>query len=178
MRQNRTPMMAALCAVTLFSVAACGSSTKPSASPTTAPGGRYGDAATTVAAPATTTAPPAASGLTVSVATTALGSILVDSKGFTLYAFTKDTQGKASVCTGGCSGTWPALAAPSAPAAGSGVDASKLSVIARADGTPQAAYNGWPLYYFAKDAKAGDTAGNKVGGVWFVVDATGNPVQG
>jgi predicted lipoprotein with Yx(FWY)xxD motif len=111
------------------------------------------------------------------VATSPLGPILVDAKGFTLYAFTKDTQGSASTCSGGCSGTWPALLAKTAPVAGSGVDATKLSVIARADGTPQAAYNGWPLYYFAKDAKAGDTTGDKVGGVWFVVDATGTMVR-
>ena len=98
--------------------------------------------------------------------------------GFTLYAFTKDTQGKASVCTGGCQSTWPAVLAATAPVAGAGVDSSKLSVITRADGTLQAAYNGWPLYYYAKDTKAGDTAGQKVGGVWFVVAPTGEPVKG
>ena len=32
----------------------------------------------------------------------------------------------------------------------------------------QVAINGSPLYYFAKDAKAGDTNGQGVGGKWFV----------
>jgi len=34
----------------------------------------------------------------------------------------------------------------------------------------QTAYNGYPLYYFFKDTKAGDTNGHNVKDVWFVVD--------
>jgi hypothetical protein len=30
-----------------------------------------------------------------------------------------------------------------------------------------------PLYYYAKDAKAGDTTGQGVGGKWFVASPTG-----
>lgn len=41
------------------------------------------------------------------------------------------------------------------------------------DGKVQATIDGSPLYYFAADAAAGDTKGQNVGGVWFVVDATG-----
>jgi len=34
----------------------------------------------------------------------------------------------------------------------------------------QTTYNGYPLYYFFKDIKAGDINGQKVKNVWFVVD--------
>jgi len=49
-----------------------------------------------------------------------------------------------------------------------------LSTFPRADGTNQAAYNGIPLYYWANDKEPGDTTGQNVGGVWFVV-APGTP---
>ena len=41
------------------------------------------------------------------------------------------------------------------------------------DGSEQATYNGWPLYYFAQDSAPGDVNGQGVGDVWYVVDATG-----
>ena len=59
------------------------------------------------------------------------------------------------------------------PTVGAGVDASKLGSFTTADGKVQATIDGMPLYYFAADAAAGDTKGQNVGGVWFVVDATG-----
>ncbi len=43
-----------------------------------------------------------------------------------------------------------------------------LATITRDDGTTQVTYNGAPLYYFAADEKAGDSAGQGVGGIWFI----------
>jgi predicted lipoprotein with Yx(FWY)xxD motif len=136
------------------------------APPTTAP-------ATT--APATTAAVAAATG-TVQVADTSLGEVLVDQAGMTLYLFTKDTPGQPSTCVDKCLAAWPALTEAS-PKAGTGVDASKLSTIARTDGTAQVAYAGWPLYYYAEDVKPGDVTGQDVNKVWFVLDASGNAIK-
>ena len=36
-------------------------------------------------------------------------------------------------------------------------------------------YEGAPIYYFAKDTKAGDVTGQNVGGVWFVAAVSGGP---
>jgi predicted lipoprotein with Yx(FWY)xxD motif len=101
-----------------------------------------------------------------------LGDILVDSKGMTLYQFAKD-QANVSNCSGGCAAAWPPLvvAAGQSPTAGDGVT-GKLDVITRQDGSLQVTYNGLPLYYFASDSKPGDTNGQGVGGVWFVVHPT------
>jgi predicted lipoprotein with Yx(FWY)xxD motif len=46
----------------------------------------------------------------------------------------------------------------------------ELGIITRTDGSMQATYNGWPLYYFAGDAASGDANGQNVGEVWFVAN--------
>jgi len=101
-----------------------------------------------------------------------LGSFLVDSKGMTLYIFTKDTP-NTSTCYGGCATAWPPLLTTGAPTAGTGVTASLLGTTTRTDGTTQVTYNGWPLYYWAKDKVAGDTTGENVQNVWFVITPDG-----
>jgi len=93
-----------------------------------------------------------------------------------LYIFQKDTQGQPSVCNEGCVSNWPPLTATAVPAAGTGLDTEDITLIARADGTMQVAFYGWPLYYFANDAAPGDTNGQGVGGIWWVVDGEGNPI--
>ncbi len=101
-----------------------------------------------------------------------LGSILVDSKGMTLYLFTNDTP-NTSTCYTACATAWPPLLTNGTPTAGTGVDASMLGTTARTDGTTQVTYNGWPLYYFQSDKAAGDTTGENVQGIWFVVTPAG-----
>jgi predicted lipoprotein with Yx(FWY)xxD motif len=109
----------------------------------------------------------------------ALGTILVDSKGNTLYVFMNDTS-DVSTCTGDCAASWPALIAKGEVKAGGGgdVDESLLGTSARDDGKMQVTYNGHPLYYFSGDQAPGDTNGQGVGGIWFVVSPAGDPIQG
>jgi predicted lipoprotein with Yx(FWY)xxD motif len=45
------------------------------------------------------------------------------------------------------------------------------------NGSSQVTYGGRPLYYFAGDAKPGDTNGQGVGGLWFAVTADGELVK-
>lgn len=105
-----------------------------------------------------------------------LGSFLVDEKNMTLYLFTKDTP-NTSNCYDKCAAAWPPLLTTGPSAAKDGVDSSKLGTTKRTDGTVQVTYNGWPLYYYVKDAKPGDVSGQDVGGVWFVVSPTGEMVK-
>lgn len=93
-----------------------------------------------------------------------LGTILTDTKGMTLYTYSKDTNG-VSNCSAECLTAWPAYLAS---AKTSGLPAN-VSVIKRTDGTNQYAWKGMPLYYFLGDKKAGEVNGNGVGGVWSVV---------
>ena len=131
-----------------------------------------------VGSEAAATEPPAAStgGATVSLGKNdQLGSFLVDDKGMTLYLFTKDTP-NTSVCYDKCATAWPPLLTTGDPVAGEGVDASLFGTTNRTDGTVQVTYNGWPLYYYEKDKAPGDVTGQDVGGVWYVVSATGDQV--
>jgi predicted lipoprotein with Yx(FWY)xxD motif len=115
----------------------------------------------------------------VQVANTDLGAILSDATGRTLYAFTKDGRATGrSACEGECIATWPAMTASGTPLAGGGVDASLLTTIQRSDGTAQVTYNGWPLYFYGADVQPGQTQGQGVGGVWFVVSPQGKLVRG
>ena len=87
--------------------------------------------------------------------------ILVTSSGMTVYTFDKDSAGK-SACSGPCIDNWPAVTPPANVAA-------PYSVITRADGSKQLAYDGKPLYTFKKDAKPGDRTGDNFKDVWHVV---------
>lgn len=97
-----------------------------------------------------------------------VGNYLTDTEGMTLYIFKKDTPGK-SMCDAACVANWP-LYYREAVAAKEGLAASDFGTITRADGKKQTTYKTMPLYYFIKDKKAGDTTGQGVKDVWFVVN--------
>lgn len=97
-----------------------------------------------------------------------IGSYLADSKGMTLYIFTKDMPGS-SMCSGDCLVKWPAYAVDKVEP-GAGLNAKDFGSIKRQDGPVQATFRGAPLYYFFKDQKPGDTNGQGVNGVWYVVN--------
>lgn len=123
------------------------------------------------------TAPAAGGNAKLMVATDPqLGQFLTDANGMTLYLYTKDAPG-VSNCADNCAKAWPPLTATAAPQAGDGVT-GQIGLITRADGTQQVTYDNIPLYYYAADQKAGDTTGQGVGGVWFVVPPSGAPATG
>lgn len=97
----------------------------------------------------------------------ALGQILVDGQGMTLYIYTKDTK-DTSACYNTCASNWPPLLAEDLPKVAGNLVASKFGVTTRDDGNQQVTFEGMPLYHWAKDAKPGDATGQEVGGVWFV----------
>jgi predicted lipoprotein with Yx(FWY)xxD motif len=112
----------------------------------------------------------------VAVAETELGAVLVDAEGNTLYMFDNDSGGTSS-CEDACAEQWPPLETDGEPTAGDGADSALLGTIDRSDGTTQVTYDGLPLYTYAPDGGPGDTTGQGVGGVWWVVAADGEPVR-
>jgi predicted lipoprotein with Yx(FWY)xxD motif len=109
----------------------------------------------------------------------ALGVILTDGNGNTLYAFDPDGQG-ASTCYDDCATTWPPfLAKGELEVSGKSddpTDPKLLGTVKRDDGGRQVTYNDWPLYFFSGDQAAGETNGQGVGGVWHVVAPDGDPI--
>ena len=158
--------IAGISLVAAFLVAACGSA---AATPTP-----------TVAPTAAPTASTAASGspagaVNVTLATNALGSILVGPNGNTLYGFTPDqaAAGKPT-CNGDCAALWPPLAVSSDFTVGTGLDKSVFKVVTRDDGSKQLAIGQFPLYYYQPDTKPGDTLGQGLFGKWFVIGGDGS----
>jgi predicted lipoprotein with Yx(FWY)xxD motif len=162
-------------------VAACssggGATTAPSvAAPSVAPSSA---APASVAPSESAAASPAAGAVSLALADSTLGKVIVDGAGKTLYMFTPD-EGGTPTCYDQCAANWPALTADDVAqvSVGAGLDSSKLSVVDRTDGGKQVKYGEYPLYYFAKDAAAGDVNGQGAGdGKWWVVGADGEPIK-
>ena len=84
--------------------------------------------------------------------------------GLTLYVFDSDLGSAGSTCNDDCAESWP----PVAVTDGELDNISGLGLIARDDGSSQAAYKGRPLYFYSGDTAAGDTNGEAVSGWWKV----------
>ncbi len=114
---------------------------------------------------------------------------LTGKDGMALYTFDKDAI-NSSVCygtpdampLGSCEARWPVFYSADLGNLPEGTIASDFGTIDRDiakalkddNGKPlatkQTTYKGLPLYYWFKDAKAGDTTGDWVGGVWHLIE--------
>ena len=117
----------------------------------------------------------------VQVRHTALGSILTNGRGFTLYVFTRDSR-KHDSCMGikNCARVWPVLMTSGASAAGPGVSRSRLGTIKLANGARQVTYAGHPLYTYVGDGGPGQTeyvGFSQFGGRWYAINAAGRIVK-
>ncbi|MFD6158742.1 hypothetical protein ACFWF7_01120 [Nocardia sp. NPDC060256] len=92
-----------------------------------------------------------------------------------LYRFDNDTaKPPKSNCADNCAATWPPLVVRRGQAVyAGGIDPQLIGFVERADGACQITLAGWPVYFFAKDQKAGDLLGQGVGGVWHAVTPIG-----
>jgi predicted lipoprotein with Yx(FWY)xxD motif len=157
----RRGQLAAVILAAAAVLVACGGSSKSSSSSN--PGG--GASATPASGPAM-----------VKTTTGKLGTYLVDGSGRTLYLYTPDT-GTTSTCYSGCIELWPAFVTNGAPTATGGAMSSLLGTTTRKDGSTEVTYAGHPLYYFASDNSPGETSGQGMQGIWFVVAPDGKKIS-
>ena len=143
-------------AAAAVALAACGSSGTPSAA----------------SSPAGSSSPAAAAALSVKTAQIGNATVLTNTKGFTLYAFSPDTS-TTSKCVGTCAQIWPPVLGPVTAAGVTGA----FGTIKRADGTTQATFDGHPLYTYAGDTAPGQTKGNGIKGLWSEVTTSGSAVS-
>ena len=144
-------------ALALLALAGCGSST-------------YGGSSS---AGSRSSAGAASSATVLATAGTALGKVVVDADGRTVYVFDKDTPGSGtSACTGACLATWPPVTATSGDLTTDGVT-GQVGTITRDDGTEQLTLGGMPLYSYSGDSHAGDVTGQAVGGIWWALSPDG-----
>ena len=108
------------------------------------------------------------------------GTILVSSKGRTLYRYTIDGK-NVNRCTSNpaCNKYWPPLLVKAGvkPTAVAGAKASKLGTIKAKNGMRQVTYAGWPLYTCAGDTSSGQTKGQGFEKQWYVVNTNGGLVK-
>ncbi len=115
----------------------------------------------------------------IHAATTSLGKVLVDPKGFTVYMFAVDKMNKSN-CNAACLHYWPAVKPQSAGMKASGVT-GKLGSTKTPTGSPIATINGMPLYTYVGDHAPGNVNGqgfNGFGGLWWAVSPSGHVIKG
>lgn len=160
MYRTRTVMALAVATAGLALTAACSDSGN-SNNPTSAP----------------PPAPPSPTSTVISAQSTALGTILVDDQGRTVYVFGNDKT-SASTCNGTCAANWPPVKAPATlPMSIPGVTGT-IGETTRSDGSKQLTVAGHPVYTFGGDSAAGQTNGQGItldGGLWTVVLPSGAP---
>jgi predicted lipoprotein with Yx(FWY)xxD motif len=110
-----------------------------------------------------------------------LGTVLVNSKGLTLYMFVPDKD-KSVTCVHACAAVWPPVFLPKgAKAAAAGqVKASMLGSDPDPTGGRVATYAGWPLYTYVADRAPGSVKGqalNLNGGLWYVLAPSGKVIR-
>ena len=163
-----TRRFAGLLIASLALVAACSSGGATTAPPTAPP--------TAAAATGTPAASAGGATVTIGMATTSLGSVLVGPNGLTLYIHTGDSS-TSSACNGACATAWPPLVVASGQTASlaSGITGT-LGTLTRTDGTVQVTFDGMPLYGWKNDKAPGDTTGQNVNG-FTVATPTGSPAK-
>lgn len=145
---------------------ACGSTatTTPSTSGapgTTAPGST---------APASSAPPgtlkPATGPAEVTVVATPYGQAVGRGDGLVLYAWDKEADGTVACVSEKCLEKWPPLLGTDVKV-GAGLDATRFSLITRADGNKQVAMDGHPLYTMSADTP-GDANCQGLDGWWIL----------
>lgn len=141
--------------------------------------GIVGATAVLIAAAQARTSLRTSTGTLVALRKTALGSVLVDARGRTVYLFEKDRNG-VSACNTACMTYWPMLTSRGTARAGRGVHQSLLRLTAPRNGRSQVIYAGHPLYTFVGDKRPGQTSGEGLtnfGAGWYALAASGRKIE-
>ncbi|MGZ4391926.1 MAG: hypothetical protein ACXVRK_07405 [Gaiellaceae bacterium] len=111
-----------------------------------------------------------------------LGTVLVNSKGLTLYMFVRDKQKKVTCTSQACLIVWPPLKLKTGqkPTAGGAAKKNLLGTDKNPKGGLVVTYNRWPLYTYYLDKKPGQHKGqavNNSGGLWYVLSPAGRVIK-
>lgn len=110
-----------------------------------------------------------------------LGTVLVNSKGRTLYMFVPDKRKKVT-CVGSCAAAWPPVKLPKGSKAVAAGKAKAMLLGSDKDpaGGRVVTYDKWPLYTYVSDTAPGQAKGqalNLNGGLWYVLSPAGKVIK-
>lgn len=110
-----------------------------------------------------------------------LGTVLVNSKGRTLYMFVADRRRKVT-CVHNCAVIWPPVKLPNGakPVAAGQAKSSLIGSDPDPAGGRVVTYNKWPLYTYITDTKPGMATGQAInlnGGLWYVLNPSGKVIR-
>ncbi len=110
-----------------------------------------------------------------------LGTVLVNSKGLTLYMFVPDNRKKVT-CKDTCAAVWPPAKLPrgAKPVAAGKAKSRLLGSDPNPAGGRVVTYSRWPLYTYVADRAPGQAKGqalNLNGGLWYVLAPSGKVIR-
>ncbi len=176
MRLATTSVRAARgCTILLMLAGACGGQATQAAPPPS----QVATSTPSLGAPASpSTEATASTSVTIKLADSRYGRIIVDGSGRALYLFDAD-KAPTSTCYTACAAAWPPLIVTKAPTVGPDLAQALTSTTVRNDGSRQVTYNGHPLYYYTGDHSPSEVncqAAVEFGGGWYVLDSQGNRI--
>ena len=109
---------------------------------------------------------------------TRYGPILFDANDRVLTGSPRQAWRK-STCYAACAAAWPVYFSKGRVRAMRGVKQSLIGTVRRRNGRLQVTYNGWPLYFYAREGPREVKCQNvnEFGGLWLVVKASGRLVR-
>lgn len=135
-----------------------------------------GSAAGKSAGSTSTTVPADLDAATLRVGESAIGKVLTDADGMTLYEYVPDEKNATSQVPAALLAAWPPIKADGPVTLGKGLTATG-GTAKQPNGESWVTYNGRLVYRFSGDQEPGDVSGNAVGDVWYALTPAGEPVQ-
>lgn len=113
---------------------------------------------------------------TLRVGDSAIGKVLTDADGMTLYEYVPNEKNATSQVPESALAAWPPLVAEGPVTLGTGLTAQGAAA-KQPNGEEWVTYNGRLVYRYAGDTQPGDVSGNAIGDVWYALTPAGEPVQ-
>jgi predicted lipoprotein with Yx(FWY)xxD motif len=106
----------------------------------------------------------------------ALGAVLVDGQGHTLYVNVQQKDDP-SACDRNCLSVWPPVLTSSTVDPRDGLSPALLGTVTLPGVGQEVTYNHYPLHSYVGDSLPGDANGQAIQNAWYAITASGSPAS-